>query len=332
MKAPETQVKTCAWCNRSVSLSQFTRANPLFLKDGYAPVCNQCLDIYCKEQNFAWDKIDELCRLLDVPFIVEEVERLSTQNPDSFFSVYSEIYRGEAYKSINWRYYHDQYLSLRDSNQLEDEIPLVREKKYAELREIWGKNYDEDQLKYLEDFYQGLKLSQNINGSLQEDQARKLCKLSLQIDELIRAGDKDVEKFMSSYDKIIKAGDFTPKNVKNASDFDSIAELVYWLEKRGWVNHYYDNATRDVIDETIKNIENYNQQLYINEGGIGEEITERASIMRLQESQKNSPEIVSEESVYGIDPKFETDVYDNEGWVIEEAKEEFDAAGGEMNE
>jgi hypothetical protein len=38
---------------------------------------------------------------------------------------------------------------------------------------------------------------------------------------------------MSSYDKIIKSAEFTPKNAKNATDFDSFAEVAYWLEKRG---------------------------------------------------------------------------------------------------
>jgi hypothetical protein len=41
---------------------------------------------------------------------------------------------------------------------------------------------------------------------------------------------------LSSYDKIIKIAEFTPKNAKNAADFDSVGELVRWLEKKGWKN------------------------------------------------------------------------------------------------
>jgi hypothetical protein len=58
--------------------------------------------------------------------------------------------------------------------------------------------------------------------------------------------------------KIIKDAEFTPKNAKNATDFDSFAEVAYWLEKHGKINKFYDNVTRDVIDEALKNIENYN--------------------------------------------------------------------------
>jgi len=68
-------------------------------------------------------------------------------------------------------------------------------------------------------------MTQNISGALQMDQALKLCKISLQLDSKIRAGD-DIDKIVSSYDKLVKTAEFTPKNVKNASDFDSVGELV----------------------------------------------------------------------------------------------------------
>jgi hypothetical protein len=81
--------------------------------------------------------------------------------------------------------------------------------------------------------------------------------ISLELESRIRAG-VDFDKLLSSYDKLVKVAEFTPKNVKNANDFDSVGELIKWLEKRGWKNKFYDGVTRDVIDETIKNIQNYN--------------------------------------------------------------------------
>jgi hypothetical protein len=81
--------------------------------------------------------------------------------------------------------------------------------------------------------------------------------ISLELESRIRAG-ADFDKLLSSYDKLVKVAEFTPKNAKNANDFDSVGELIKWLEKRGWKNKFYDGVTRDVIDETIKNIQNYN--------------------------------------------------------------------------
>ena len=68
-------------------------------------------------------------------------------------------------------------------------------------------------------------MTQNVSGALQMDQALKVCKISLELDSRIREG-VDFDKMLASYEKLVKAAEFTPKNVKNAGDFDSIGELV----------------------------------------------------------------------------------------------------------
>ena len=70
----------------------------------------------------------------------------------------------------------------------------------------------------------------------------------------IQGGATDIDKLIGSYEKLVKIAEFTPKNTKNAGDFDSVGELVKWLEKGGWKNKFYDGATRDVVDETMKKI------------------------------------------------------------------------------
>ena len=160
---------------------------------------------------------------------------------------------------------------------------MVGEEKLRKLREKWGSNYDTDDLLYLENLYNGLLSTQNINGALQSDQALKICKISCELDRRIRDGE-DFDKLLKSYDTLVKAAEFTPKNTKNINDFDSVGELFSWLEKRGWKNKYFDNVSKDVVDETMKNIQAFNQKLYTNETGIGDEITRR--IEALQNAKK----------------------------------------------
>ena len=149
-------------------------------------------------------------------------------------------------------------------------------------------------------------MTQNVSGALQMDQALKICKISLELDSRIREG-TDFDKMLASYERLVKTAEFTPKNVKNAGDFDSMGELVKWLEKRGFRNTFYDDVTRDIVDETIKNIQNYNQRLYTNESGIGEEITRRI------EALKNAQEL---ENYYGVsEQEYDLDNYDNDGYA-----------------
>ena len=158
--------------------------------------------------------------------------------------------------------------------------------------------------------------TQNVNGALQVDQAIKICKMSYEIDCRIREG-TEFDKLLASYDKLVKAAEFTPKNVKNINDFDSVGELIKWLEKRGWVNSFYDGVTRDIVDETIKNIQNFNQRLYTNESGIGDEITRRINALR--EAKQ-----IEEESYYGTNQTYDLDSYDNDGYMDLMREEEFD--------
>ena len=102
-----------------------------------------------------------------------------------------------------------------------------------------------------------------------------------------------------------------------------MGELCRWLEKRGFINRFYDGETRDVVDETIKNIQSWNQRLYTNESGIGDEISQRIQAL------KTAAEL---ESYYDVDPNVDDyDNYENEGFEQLFSDEEFAAelTGGE---
>ena len=314
--------KKCERCGRVMLLSSFAETHNKFYSDGRLPLCNECITEIIDAAGGSWEIIDKVCQWADIPFIVKEWERVSkiTLSTETW-ATYAKIFATQDYESLGWGDYYRQYKRLKEVGLIEEEIPEVREKRYSELRRKWGENYDEDELNHLEDLYRGLMNTQNINGALQIDQAQKLCKLSLEIDNRIRAGDKEVDKFMSSYDKIIKSAEFTPKNAKNATDFDSFAEVAYWLEKHGKINKFYDNTTRDIIDEAIKNIESYNQRLYVNEGGIGEEITQRLRALTAANNMEQGS------NIYDIQSDFNPEEYENEAYIIDGEEDEFDVGG-----
>ena len=73
---------------------------------------------------------------------------------------------------------------------------------------------------------------------------------------------------------------------------------------------------RGIFDETIKNIQAYNQRLYTNESGLGEEITRR--IEALERAKKlEGAEQSFEERYYGESADVsdnEADLYETEGY------------------
>jgi hypothetical protein len=56
---------------------------------------------------------------------------------------------------------------------------------------------------------------------------------------------------LKAYDDLSKLANITPKAVKDANEFNSVGEIFAWLEKKGWINKYYDGAIKDEVDFTI---------------------------------------------------------------------------------
>lgn len=100
-------------------------------------------------------------------------------------------------------------------------------------------------------------------------------------------------------------------------------ELCRWLEKRGFKNPFYDGETRDIVDETIKNIQSWNQRLYTNESGIGDEISQRIQALKTAAELETYYDLNQDDTDY--------DNYENEGFERLFNDEEFkaDLDGGE---
>ena len=297
--------KNCESCGRALDSLSFLKTKSYLFPSGYINICTDCLARELEQNNYSWNAMDRLCQYLDIPFVPDKYEEiLATVKGADMLRAYNTIFFTEEYEGIDWGSYEEAYKELDQTNSLSEAIPALAEQERIKLQEKWGLNYDDEALHYLENLYNGMTLTQNINGALQIDQALKICKVSYEIDCCLREG-KDIDKLLASYDKLVKTGEFTPKNVKNASDFESMGELVRWLEKKGFENQFYDGETRDIVDETIKNIQSWNQRLYTNESGIGDEITQRI------QSLKTAAEL---ENYYDLDPKLDYDDYENEGF------------------
>lgn len=272
-------VKTCACCDSLLGIDNFCITNSLLFPDKVFPFCNDCLAKIIKENDGSWDIIDKLCQYADIPFIPNEWVKFYDSNKEYGFPYYAQTFQTQEYEGLDWKEYYEYYKSLKEGGQIEMELPLIDEAKRLQLIKKWGKAYSDEEFEYLEQLMNGLLNTQNINGSLQQDQAEKLCKISLEIDRRIQEG-ADFDKMLSSYDKLVKVAEFTPKNVKNINDLDSVGELFKWLEKRNYKCQFYNDVPKDVVDETMTNIQAWNQRLYTNESGIGDEITRRIEALK----------------------------------------------------
>lgn len=302
-------LKDCVHCAGSFGPEGFAPTRSIFYPEGVIPICNDCIDKMIQQEGGNWQFVDKLCQMADIPFIPKEWQNIAEMNAVGAFYVYAQIFLNSEYDGIGWSDYFEAFRSLRDAGKIEDELPGLSDEKRTRLKKMWGANYDDAALDYLDMLYQGLLSTQNINGKLQMDQAQKICKMSYEIDRRIEEG-TDFDKLLASYDKLVKAAEFTPKNVKNINDFDTFGEAAKWMEKNGWRNRFYDNVTRDIVDETIKNFQSFVQRLYTNESNIGDEVTRR------MEALKRTTELENPDNYYGTGDEHNLDEFEREGYEV----------------
>lgn len=276
---PKLTSKTCTKCGGYLSGASYYPTKSKFFPDGTLPICRECLDSMVGTEE--WWGMDKFCQWADYPFLPDVWTKLVTELEEGALTAYVKGYTNNLqYSQLDWKKAHDEWAALLKTGEYKDRIPDLSAARKAELTHTWGKGYTDDELTYMDKFYTGMCNSHNIITETQKHAAETLAKLSVRISQKISAGD-DIDKDIGAYDKEMKIGGFTTENVKNMSDFESVGELIAYLEKVGWKNPYYEGAPKDVVDETIANMQAYLRRLVMGESNLKDAVEQRLSSLGL---------------------------------------------------
>ena len=316
---PPFTLRECVRCHQQYGPIDFCKTKSPFYEKGHINLCNNCLKDYLRQQDFSWEAVDKLCQYLDIPFIPKEFEKMRENFGEDAFPRYADIFHESEYESLSWGDYFREFQNLQEAGAIVDELPKLSDKHRRELKEKWGANYDDEELHYLEALYDGLLMTQNVSGALQMDQALKVCKISLELDSRIREG-TDFDKMLASYEKLVKAAEFTPKNVKNAGDFDSIGELVAMCETEGFIPRYYTDGPKDRVDETLQDLKNYTHTLVTEEMNLGNLIEGAIKKMQEEENKEEDQDIEEDLTMEEIDHLKDEDLIEYNDFLEEESE------------
>lgn len=307
-------IYTCQKCKKDLPITSFFEINDFAFPDGIVPICMDCLNKEIVYNQNSFETIDRIFQWMGIPFMPDKWLEAQERFKGKALEVYVKMYKENKFPYIDWKSAYQNYKELEAENKLSESIHQFSTAQLNNLRNKWGSEYtDEKELYQLEKLYQGIVNTYSIFGENQMDQVRKLCKISLLIDEKIRAGE-DFDKLVRSYNDFQKAANLVPKNIKNANDFGSCGEIFAYLEKdHKWFNKFYDNVKRDIVDKTMEDIQNWCRNLYINESSIPAEVEMRIKSLQVAEELEDKMNIV------------EDDEYDN---TIEEIEEDFDPTAG----
>lgn len=314
----EYTTKCCGICSKPKLLQEFVPAgaNTIFQKDTLSTVCYDCVCEMIEFNNL--DAVNKLCQFLDIPFLANDWLNLykSTDNKRKILEDYIKTVRNSEYSNASWKEYTLLWDKARETDAVLSKLPTLSADLFIYLRKKWG-SYDdfgvEDYLK-MESYEKNTLNYYNFRDEARRDMIRKLALVSVLIDKKLAAGDtREVSTLISSYQSLMKESGIQNAVQNDTETIESLSELIAFLEEHGWLMDYKVTETRDVVDATIRNFQQYVAGLV---SGSGEEITQMYNAKLMEEQAGTS---VNEED---IESMFEAQEAEDEQFADESLNEE----------
>ena len=194
------------------------------------------------------------------------------------------------------------------------------DKKYLRLK--WGKAYKPEEWLALEQLYNDMMESYDIQSAGHIDILKKCCKTSLKADQLLDIGDVEgAQKMVKMYDLLMKSGKFTAAQNKGTSGeaVDSLAELFAMCEEDGFIPRYYVDGPQDKVDRTLQDLQMYTKNLVEEETNLSSLIE---SAMRQIEKDKEK-EAETDADAANDDDLLEQELFEEEAPINDKDFAEF---------
>ena len=221
----------------------------------------------------------------------------------------------------------------QQSGEVEQELDLTDEDR-TYLRLKWGKTYKPEEWVKLEQLYEEMMASYDIQGAGHKDTLKLICKTSLKANQLIDIGDiEGFQKMSKVYDSLMKSGKFTAaQNKAESGEFvDSIGELIELCEKEGYIERYYVEQPHDKVDLTIQDMQRYTRTLIEDETNISTMVEKalRENAKEDEEKAKNAENDIVDDADLSIE-ELEKTIKDSDYADFEEFKEQESAQDNEF--
>ena len=193
----------------------------------------------------------------------------------------------------------------------------------------WGKTYRPDEWVKLEQLYEEMMASYDIQSAGDKNTLILACKASLKSNQLLDLGDIDgAQKATKMYDSLMKSGKWTAaQNKAEKGEYvDSIGELVAICEADGFIPRYYVEGPQDKVDRVIQDMQEYTRTLITEEmhlGGLIEKAVKQIEEDKVRdvELEDDGDDDALEEKLFSQDEQFLTD---QDFMDFRDAEEEWD--------
>lgn len=325
----KTTIDTCGKCGRVGKA----------IKTDNKLVGTICLN--CLSEIIDFDDINDLKLLsetLRVPFNPNQfyLAQINSDTEEEALESYFEYLEGveengympEDGKMSGFDKINEEWTLIKNHHSLLLSIPIFRAEFEERNREKWGYNFSFEELVRLENLYTTTLKTYNITDPFKRDAVKKAAITSLEIDNLILTGDgKAAKELTTVYQHFLKIADIEQVSGVVADDgtIRTVADLIAYLEAKGY--HVESNyiEKKDIVDMTLDNILE-NTKLIVSEK-TGIDVDLRSIIDKAQNlieediaEEVYTREALSEDYYTEIEKELEADLETDEEFNMEDVE------------
>lgn len=261
--------KVCTGCNRELTLTNFYNSDSPMFPEGKVNLCKDCIKKLIDYSDI--ESVYSVLRGLDLPFFYEYWKTSEEKNPDNPFSIYIRMAnsRLNQFKNARWTDSIFEEEKKEEKKSFIDDAELELFASFKPTRDMllrWGTKYEPEQYLKLENFYQEMKLKNNIETPQEEDYLRKLATISLKFDEEMEAGNYSQAKALGDlFSKYMADSKFRAMDKTEADKTGGVrnfSTIYAEVEKDGFIPPWEQyrkikGLTQDLVDRTIMHLENF---------------------------------------------------------------------------
>lgn len=239
-----------------------------------APICTTCI---IKELNYNnIEDADLFCRTYNFPLKPELWIKMAKEYKQNVFKEYSLFIMqniSEEYENKNkdlWKDLNNEWNLVQTHEELIARIEPIREGYMLRNQIKWGSNYTFTELIQLENLFINTLKANDVSNPMQKDAIKKACKMSVALDRaIVNSESKEINELSKAYQNFVKTAKIDDLITASSQDvISNVAQLVQYIEDNGYKFNYYDNVDRDVVDKSLKDMQNFIRRLVLDATGL----------------------------------------------------------------
>ena len=212
----------------------------------------------------------------------------------------------------------DDYFARQTQNIENEAVSELTEEDKRYLCLKWGPSYKPEEWIRLEQLYEDMTSSYDIQAAGDVNTLKLACKCSLKANQLLDIGDVEgAQKMLKAYESMMKSGKWTAAQIKESEEnaIDSIGQIVAICERDGFIPRYYVDGPQDKPDKVLLDLQKYTHDLVVNESGLGVMIENAMKQMKEEEERIKA---AAEAKVSGQDEDQDLFNYDEEKVTVDD--------------